>query len=79
MSTVYVKRVCTLSLGALLSTIDTTRQSELPVLMPPKYQLLVPPSPISISEAVLRALSLSDLQVPRIPLILIVFVTLIDR
>lgn len=46
---------------------------------PPRYQVLVFPYPISISDAVLRALSLRDLQVPRIPLIFNSFETLIVR
>lgn len=44
--------------------------------IPPKYQALVPPSPISISAAVFRVFSFRDLQVPKIPLIFSYFETL---
>jgi hypothetical protein len=54
----------------------TTMQSELFKEMPPRYQTLVFPYPISISAAVLSALSFRDLQLPKMPLILSSLLTL---
>lgn len=52
------------------SLLVSITQRALLVQIPPKYHELVMPSPISMSDAVLRALSLRERQVPRIPLIL---------
>jgi hypothetical protein len=52
---------------------------ELFVVIPPRYHVLVLPSPIYISAANFRALSFTDLAVPKIPLIFNYFDTLRDK
>jgi len=59
--------------------METTRHRALLPFIPPKYQVLVAPYPIYISEAVLSKLSLKDLQVPITPLIFNSLGTLIVR
>lgn len=56
---------------ALASLRLTTRHSDALVEMPPMYQTLVPPSPISISAAVFKVFYLRDFPRPRMPLIFI--------
>jgi hypothetical protein len=58
-------------LSELLASLrETMMQRALLLRIPPRYQEWVPPSPIYISEADFRELSLRDLQEPSMPLIL---------
>ncbi len=62
-----------------VSACDIMIHRELFVVRPPKYHVLVLPSPIYISAANFKALSLTDFAVPKIPLIFNYFDTLSDK
>lgn len=62
-----------------ISACDITIHKALLVVIPPKYHVLVLPSPIYISAANFKALSFTDFAVPRIPFIFSYLETLKDR